>query len=109
LTEQTVEGVSFASLPAAMDGVDPSKLTQRPLLKGENFAVDLVVWPPNSARYECIHSDFVECALIVKGSIIDEDEREHEAGALWQRPSNHVHHPRAGADGARLLLIRVSR
>jgi hypothetical protein len=110
LSRTNVEGVSFASISSALEGVDRSRLTIVPLFAGEGggFTAHLVVWPPNSESQECLHDGFAEAAHIVAGSILDEDGREHRAGELWMRPAHHVHRPRAGAEGAQLVLWRVN-
>lgn len=109
MTQTNVEGVSFASISAALEGVDRSRLTIVPLFSGDGgFTAHLVVWPPNSQSQACLHENFAEAAHIVAGSIVDEDGREHRAGGLWLRPAHHVHHPRAGAEGAQLVLWRVN-
>lgn len=110
MAQRNVEGVSFASISTALEGVDGSQLSIVPLFAGDGgrFTAHLVVWPPDSESHECLHEDSSEAAHIVAGSIVDEDGREHRAGELWMRPANHVHHPRAGAEGARLVLWRVN-
>ncbi|WNZ09521.1 hypothetical protein [Streptomyces sp. 11x1] len=100
---------SFADLGTALEGVDRDRLTIVPLFAGDDagLTAHLVVWPPNAPSQACVHEDFAEAAHIVAGSIIDEDGTEHRAGGLWMRPAHHVHHPRAGAEGAQLVLWRA--
>ncbi|MET7605884.1 hypothetical protein ABZS96_25895 [Streptomyces avermitilis] len=100
-------GISFASIATAMHGVDPDVLHMIPLLASGASEAFLVVWPPDTPAQECRHNEFEESAVILAGELIDEDNTKHGQGDLWQRPAAHVHHPRSGPEGARVLLWRV--
>jgi quercetin dioxygenase-like cupin family protein len=109
LTAQNVEDLSFANVHDAMKGVDLRELTLKPLVGDGRITASLVVWPPDSEPQECRHDDFIESALVLSGEIIDEDGTTHTRGAVWLRPPGQVHRPRAGHNGAQLVLWRVAQ
>jgi hypothetical protein len=105
---QNVERISYASISTVLDVVDPGVFSMTPLVSDGDKAMSvLVTWPPNSETRECPHEGFLEIALVVGGAIIDEKGEVLPEGTIWLLPNGHVHYPRSGPEGARVLLCRV--
>jgi hypothetical protein len=106
LTLHQTEGAPFAGVTTADERKELEGVDLFPLLMEGACEIFRVVWSPNHPREACQHGSHEEIAIVLAGTLVDEDGRTYGPWDCWRRPAEDVHHPRSGPEGAEVLIIR---
>ena len=97
----------FIKVPEALMTGTPGEVAIRLMLDFDRAVIYKVDWAPDTAPQECDHAGAHELAIVLEGAIIDEDGTVHGKHSMWMRPPGDVHYPKAGPEGASLVLFRL--